>query len=115
MYKLLKLISLVLQSFLLLSLISFCSGLCRAFLELPTNDPKLISAQLSAGVVISVIQIVPALFGLFLSMWLIKKNNSSKSFNLFCRYFAYLWLLFIPIGSILGFMQLKRLKRSQLS
>ena len=112
MYNLLKFISIVLQCFLLLSLFNFFSGLYSAFLELSTNDPKLVAGQISSGIVTSILQIIPALIGLIISIWLINKKSSSKLFVIFCKYFAYLWLLFIPIGTFLGAKQLKRLKNT---
>ena len=112
MFNLLKFISIVLQGFILLSLFNFFSGLYSAFLELSTNDPKLIAGHLSTGIVFSLIQITPALIGLIISVWLLNKNHSSKLFVIYCKYFAYLWLLFIPIGTFLGIKQLKRLKNT---
>ena len=112
MFNLLKFISIVLQCFLLLSLFNFFSGSYSAFLELSTNDPKLVAGHISSGVVLSLIQIIPALIGLIISVWLLNKNHSSKLFIIYCKYFAYLWLLFIPIGTFLGVKQLKRLKNT---
>ena len=112
MFNLLKFVSIVLQCFLLLSLFNFISGLYSAFLELSTNDPNLVAGHISAGIVISLIQIIPALIGLIISIWLLNKNHSSKLFILYCKYFAYLWLLFIPIGTFLGVKQLKKLKNT---
>jgi hypothetical protein len=112
LYNLLKFISIALQCFLLLSLFNFFSGLYSAFLELSTNDPKLVAGHISSGIVISIVQIIPALIGLIISIWLINKKSSSKLFVICCKYFAYLWLLFIPIGTFLGVKQLKRLKNT---
>ena len=100
------------QGFLFLSFFNFFSGLYSAYLELSTNDPKLVAGQISLGIVVSIIQIIPALVGFFLSIWLINNKSHSKLFIYCSKYFAYLWLLFIPIGTFLGIKQLKRLKKT---
>jgi len=110
--NLLKFTSIVLQCSLFLSIFSLLSGCYLAYLELPTNDPKLVAGHLSSGIVISLIQIVPALLGLFLSIWLINKNNASILFKQCCKYLAFVWLLFVPVGTFLGVKQLKRLKNT---
>ena len=105
-------LSIILQGCLLLSFFSFFSGLYFAFLEISNGDPKLMAGHISLGVVTSIIQIVPALIGLFLNIWLIKRNNNLKIFVRCSKYFAYLWILFIPIGTFFGVKQLKRLKNT---
>ncbi|RZF93080.1 hypothetical protein EXT42_08580 [Pseudoalteromonas sp. CO302Y] len=112
MINLLKSISVILQCFLLLSIFNLLSSFYLAYVELPTNDPKLIASHISSGVVISLIQVVPALIGLLLSIWLLDKTNTSKLFRKCCKYLAFLWLLFFPIGTFLGVKQLKRFKNT---
>jgi hypothetical protein len=105
-------LSVVLQVFLFLSFFNFFSGLYFAYSEISTGDPKLLAGHISSGIVLSIIQIIPALIGLLLSVWLVKRHNKFKLFINCSRYFAYLWLLFIPIGTFLGVNQLKRLKNT---
>ncbi|WDE10391.1 hypothetical protein [Thalassomonas haliotis] len=108
MINLVKVLSVLLQVFLLLSLFSFASGVANAVAAFPTADPKLIAGELSAGIVLSLIQVIPAMVGFALSFWCIKKSTeASKVYLKLCKLFAYLWLLFIPIGIILGIKQLK--------
>jgi len=105
-------LSIVLQGFLLLSFFSFFSGLYSAALEISTGDPKVMAGHISLGIVTSIIQIIPALIGLFLNIWLIRRNSDFKLFNNFSKSFAYIWILFIPIGTFFGVKQLKRLKNT---
>ncbi|WP_448570063.1 hypothetical protein [Thalassotalea ganghwensis] len=112
MYNLLKCLSIVLQCFLLLAIFNFFSGVYSAYLELSSGDPKLIAGHISSGLVLSLIQIIPALIGLFLSIWLLAKNNNSNLFKIGCKSLAYVWLLFVPLGTFLGVKQLKRLKNT---
>jgi len=105
-------VSIVLQGFLLLSFFSFFSGLYSAFLEISTGDPKVMAGHISLGIVTSIIQIIPALIGLFLNIWLIRRNSDFKLFNNFSKSLAYIWILFIPIGTFFGVKQLKRLKNT---
>lgn len=112
MINLLKFTSIVLQCFVFLSIFSFLSGCYLAYVELSTNDPKLVAGHLSSGIVVSLIQIIPALLGLFLSIWLINKNNAPNLFKQCCKYLAFVWLLFVPLGTFLGVKQLKRLKNT---
>ncbi|MBH0048549.1 hypothetical protein I6F45_00465 [Pseudoalteromonas sp. SWYJZ19] len=105
--------SLFLQVFLLISLISFFTGFHSAYTAFAGGDPKLIAGHISSGIVISLIQMVPALVGYFISYMLIK-NKRVNDFALLksaLKFFAYLWLLFIPIGTVLGAKLLTKLNK----
>ena len=112
MYNLFKCLSICLQFFLLLAIFNFFSGTYSAYIEFSSGDPKLVAGHISSGVILSIIQIVPALIGLFLSIWLLAKNNNSNLFKSSCKSLAYVWLLFIPIGTFLGIKVLKKLKNT---
>jgi hypothetical protein len=116
---LLPLLSLILQAFLLLALTSFFSGFYNAYTVFAGGDPKLIAGHISSAIVVSLIQIIPALIGLFINTYVINsrlnKNininiNSSAMFINISKFYAYLWILFIPLGTFLGIKQLIRLK-----
>ena len=78
---------------------------------LETGDPKLMAGILSQGIITSLIKVIPGLIGLIIS-WriLIKNNNIPNWFKNYSKVLSYLWLLFIPIGTVLGVIQLKNLK-----
>ncbi len=109
----LAVVSLFLQAFLLISLISFFTSIYNAYVTFAGGDPKLIAGHISSGIVISLIQIAPAIAGYFISYTLIK-NKRVNDFALLksaLKFYAYLWLLFIPIGTILGAKLLTQLKK----
>ncbi|MGO3421303.1 MAG: hypothetical protein ACTIMZ_02420 [Pseudoalteromonas distincta] len=119
MKTLLPLLSLILQAFLLLALTSFFSGFYNAYTVFAGGDPKLIAGHISSAIVVSLIQIIPALIGLFINTYVLNsrlnKNininiNSSAMFINISKFYAYLWILFIPLGTFLGIKQLIRLK-----
>jgi len=118
---LLPLLSLILQAFLLLALTSFFSGFYNAYTVFAGGDPKLVAGHLSSAIVVSLIQIIPALIGLFINMYVLNSRlnininininiNSSAMFINISKFYAYLWILFIPLGTFLGIKQLIRLK-----
>ncbi|MDN3383704.1 hypothetical protein QL995_13665 [Pseudoalteromonas sp. APC 3358] len=117
MKTLLPLLSLILQAFLLLALTSFFSGFYNAYTVFAGGDPKLMAGHISSAIVVSLIQIIPALIGLFINTYVLNsrlnKNiniNSSAMFINISKFYAYLWILFIPLGTFLGIKQLIRLK-----
>ena len=103
----------MLQAFLLLSLFNFAMGIANAIAVFSTVDPKLVAGELSSGIVLSLIPLFPALVGFALSFWCIKKSNkASKVYLTLCKLFAYLWLLFIPVGTVFGIKQLKIINKA---
>ena len=115
MKTLLPLLSQILQAFLLLALTSFFSGFYNAYTVFSGGDPKLIAGHISSAIVVSLIQIIPALIGLFINTYVLnsslnKNINSSAIFLNISKFYAYLWILFIPLGTFLGIKQLIRLK-----
>ena len=113
MNKLLLFLCLFLQAFIILSLISFFTGIYNAYIVFAGGDPKLIAGHIASGIVISLIQIAPAIVGYFISYMLLK-NKRVNDFALLkpaLKFYAYLWLLFIPIGTILGAKLLTQLKK----
>ena len=113
MKTLLPLLSLILQAFLLLALTSFFSGFYNAYTVFAGGDPKLIAGHISSAIVVSLIQIIPALIGLFINTYVLNSRlniNSSAMFINISKFYAYLWILFIPLGTFLGIKQLIRLK-----
>jgi len=88
-------------------------GLVGAVGEINMNapsDPKLMAGELATGITLSLLQVIPALLGLSLSYWSLKKSDTSpKLFVIIFKFYSYLWLLFIPIGTFLGYKQLKLL------
>ncbi|WP_165728665.1 hypothetical protein [Pseudoalteromonas sp. 31A1] len=113
MKTILVFLCLALQAFIILSLISFFTGIYNAYIAFSGGDPKLIAGHISSGIVISLIQMIPALVGYFISYMLIK-NKRVNDFALLkpaLKFFAYLWLLFIPIGTVLGAKLLTKLNK----
>ena len=109
----LAIVSLFLQAFLLISLISFFTGIYNAYAAFAGGDPKLIAGHISSGIVISLIQIAPAIVGYFINYMLLK-NKRVNDFALLksaLKFYAFIWLLFIPIGTILGAKLLTQLKK----
>ena len=96
------------QLFLLLALFSLVNGITGAINSFALGDPKLIAGLLSNGVLTSLIQVIPALIGVSISIKLLNKGNElSVGFLRFSKVYSYLWILFIPVGTILGIKQLR--------
>jgi len=83
-------------------------GVVGAINMTASSDPRLMAGELSVGITLSLLQIIPAFLGLLLSYWSLKQpDNPPRLYLNICKYFSYLWLMFIPIGTIIGFKQLK--------
>lgn len=104
-------LSTFLQLLYLLALSHFAIGLVNTVLLLSSSDPKMVAGAISAAIVKSIIAVVPSLIGLLLGLYLVK--NSPKQvpnwFKLFSKSMSYLWLFFIPVGTLLGVWQLRLL------
>ena len=111
MEKVLIFISLVLQSSYIKALGVLGSSLFEAYRLFSTGDPKLVSGSISSGLVTSLLLCIPAIVGLFMSLRLIKSSSDLPSWFLsITKLLSYLWLLFIPLGTVVGILQLRHLK-----
>jgi len=111
MHKLIIILSTLLQLFYVWALLVLIISAINTISLLETGDPRLIAGTLSQGIVTALIKVIPGLIGLIIS-WriLIKKTNIPSWFKSYSKILSYLWLLFIPIGTVLGIIQLKNLK-----
>ncbi|MDP5460486.1 hypothetical protein [Alishewanella sp. SMS8] len=113
MQIILVILSTTLQLFYLLALLHFGIGIFNAVEAISTADPKLVAGALSASIVKSLIAVVPSILGLLLSLNLLRSIEALPNwFKRYTRLMSYLWLLFIPIGTVIGVIQLKRLRHA---
>ena len=114
MHKLLVVLSTLLQLFYLLALLHLAVGFLNASQLLSSGDPKILAGTISVAIVKSLIAVIPSLIGLLLSVYLIKSSSkqSPKWFKSFSKNMSYLWLFFIPVGTLLGVWQLRLLKHA---
>jgi hypothetical protein len=106
-------LSTILQLFYLLALLHIGLGVFNAIEMVSTGDPKLIAGTLSASIVKSLIAIVPSIFGLLLSVYVTRSSDALPNwFKSYTRFMSYLWLLFIPVGTFIAFIQLRRLRHT---
>jgi len=111
MEKVLIFISIVLQSFYIKAVGVLGSSLFEAYRLFSTGDPKLVAGSISSGLVTSLLLCIPAIVGLFMSLRLIKSSSDLPSWFLsITKLLSYLWLLFIPLGTVVGILQLRHLK-----
>ncbi|MDP4527517.1 hypothetical protein Q3O59_00555 [Alkalimonas delamerensis] len=104
----------LLQLFYLLALWHLGWGFYYAFEALSTEDPRLVAGALSEGIVLSWLAVIPATAGLALSVYLTGRNKAlARWFSHFTRIASFCWLAFIPIGTVLGHLQLKRLRQQR--
>ncbi|WP_165490784.1 hypothetical protein [Bowmanella sp. JS7-9] len=102
-----------LQLFYLLALFHIGLGAFNAMDLVASGDPKLIAGTLSASIVKSLLAAAPSVFGLLLSAHLTRTVGAlPKWFKSYSRFMSYLWLLFVPVGSFIGYLQLKRLRNA---
>jgi len=101
------------QLFLLLALFSFINGIIGAINSFSLGDPKLVAGLLTSGVLTSLIQVIPALIGISISIKLLNEGSElSVVFLKFSKVYSYLWVLFIPVGTILGLKQLRSISNA---
>jgi ABC-type transport system involved in multi-copper enzyme maturation permease subunit len=114
MHILLVVLSTLLQLLYLLALFHLAVGFLNATQLLSSGDPKVLAGTTSSAIVKSIIVVIPSLIGLLLGLYLVK--NSPKQtpnwFNLFSKSMSYMWLFFIPVGTLLGAWQLRLLKHA---
>ena len=71
-------------------------------------DPRLIAGIISGQLVMVLIWAVPGIIGATLSALLIRKVRYRARWYLAAtRFFAYTWLAFVPLGTILGYVLLR--------
>tara|TARA_B110000196_G_C20911463_1_gene550750 strand:+ start:57 stop:401 length:345 start_codon:yes stop_codon:yes gene_type:complete len=113
MQIILVILSTTLQLFYLLALLHLGIGVFNAVEVISTADPKLVAGALSSSIVKSLIAVVPSILGLLLSVNLTRSIGAQPSwFKRYTRFMSYLWLLFIPIGTFIGVIQLRRLRHA---
>ncbi|MFC6439116.1 hypothetical protein ACFQHU_08950 [Pseudobowmanella zhangzhouensis] len=113
MQTILVILSASLQLFYLLALFHIGLGAFNAMDLVASGDPKLIAGTLSASIVKSLLAAAPSVFGLLLSAHLTRTVGAlPKWFKSYSRFMSYLWLLFVPVGSFIGYLQLKRLRNA---
>lgn len=114
MHKLLVLLSTFLQLLYLFAISHFAIGFLNAMQLLSSGDPKMLAGAISAAIVKSIIAVIPSFIGLLLGLYLVKNSSKQvpKWFKLFSKCMAYLWLLFIPLGTLFGVLQLRLLKHA---
>ena len=106
-------VSTVLQLFYLLALFHIGYGLVNTYWVMSVGDPKLMAGVLSLSIVKSLIAIVPSIFGLLLSLYITRSISLLPSwFKNYTRLMSYLWVLFVPIGTFIGLLQLRRLRNA---
>ena len=111
MQTILVILSASLQLFYLLALFHIGLGAFHSMELVSSGDPKLVAGTLSASIVKSLIAVVPSILGLLLSVYLTRTvDKLPKWFKSYSRFMSYLWLLFIPLGSFIGYLQLRRLR-----
>jgi|TARA_Y100000588_G_scaffold372511_1_gene445169 hypothetical protein len=114
MHKFLVILSTLLQLLYLLALSHLAFGFLQAISLFSSGDPKVLAGTISAAIVKSIIVVIPSLIGLLLGLYLFK--NSLKQppnwFKLFSKSMSYLWLFFIPVGTLFGVWQLRLLKHA---
>ena len=108
MNKVIVILSASLQFFYLWALTVFLLSAINVISLLETGDPQLIAGALSLGIVSSLLKAIIGLIGLLIGWRLLIKNEDIPSwFKTYSKALTYLWLLFIPIGTVLGLLQLK--------
>ena len=85
-------------------------ALYNAALEFSGGDPRLLAGIISEGIITSLLHSCLALVGLLLSLVAVYKLKVLPNwFKRATKCFSYLWVLFFPVGTIIGVIQIKRL------
>ena len=107
-------VCIALQLFLLPALVLFVGAAWHAIELLPTGDPQQVAGAFSAGVVSSVLMVGPALLGAIISWFLIRGHSTIPGwFARTARVLSWLWLVFLPLGTLFGAVQLSLLRNAK--
>ncbi len=72
------------------------------------GDPKMLAGAISQGLMIIIIGAVVGLLGVAISWYVLRdKESRPEWFVSASRSFAFAWMVFIPIGTIVGFFMLR--------
>ena len=73
-----------------------------------TGDPKILAGVISQALMLWVLGAIVGLFGAALGWYVLRdKESRPEWFVSASRSFAFAWMLFIPIGTVVGFFMLR--------
>lgn len=106
----LQIVGILLQMLLPVSQYAFFKGILGIASNFQSGDPKLLAGLIS-GVIISSLVLIPALIGIAISLYTLKKwSDHSLTILNINKLYSYLWIIFIPIGTFLGLKQNRLVK-----
>ena len=78
------------------------------------GDPKVMAGGISAMIIDFAIGAAVGLVGVFIA-WIVLRNKKDRPswFLPVSTFFAWTWIIFIPIGTVVGFSMLKWRKREE--
>ncbi len=80
------------------------------------GDPRLVAGALSSGVVGSLVTVFPALIGVIIGWFLLRRQRDVPPWFLrFSSVMSWFWLLFLPLGTLVGALQLRVLKKRRVA
>jgi len=118
MRPVLYILSIVLQLFYIFAIWTLIAGifdfysLLQDAMQTKSGDPKLIAGIISEAITLSLLRVLFAVIGLVISWFILRSGKVIPNWYLSTiKYFSILWLTFIPFGTIVGYFQLKQIKR----
>ena len=105
-------ISAVLQLLLFPAFAIFARAIIVAASIYSDGDPSLVAGTLSGGFVTSVLTAFPALIGVIIGWFLLRGDRDVPSWFLkYSSVMSWFWLFFLPLGTFIGAVQLRVLKK----
>jgi hypothetical protein len=100
------------QTYYLWALYDLFVAVVTALSKFGGGDATLVAGTISEGIITSVLRSTVGAIGLIASVVIVFKVGGLPIwYKQTTKYISYLWVLFIPVGTILGIVQLKRLSR----
>ncbi len=80
------------------------------------GDPKMLAGAISQALMVIIIGAAIGLFGVALAWYVLRDKESRPDwFVSVSRSFAFVWMVFIPIGTVVGFLMLRWRKTDRAS
>ncbi|MFK7887474.1 MAG: hypothetical protein AB8G16_11495 [Gammaproteobacteria bacterium] len=110
--KVVAYISAALQLLLIPAMFVFLTAALNAVRAFSSGDPKMLAGILSQGIVTSLILAVPALVGA-VAGWSVLRSGPVTPlwYRGFSSALSWLWLFFVPVGTLVGLITRRKLKR----